>query len=293
MKVVIAAVVIAVTVGSAPTPDVGAIRDKLDAYLLSYEPQLSALVAEEQMTQRIDLVAGDSRSTSEVAFVALPGQVGWLGFRRVIEYNGKRVRDAGPPLAQLLSDGSDDQDQARLLLEQSASYNLGAPRTTNLPNLPLELLHPRHRHRFEHRLNGLARVHGVETIRLIATERSSPTIIQQPDGRDLKSTVTAWIEVATGRLVRAEVRSGSDFPTVVWVDFKPNAALGMWIPSEMREQFLARKPAVPGNSVASYSKYRRFQTSGRIVPPVSEAPSTRLPAARPTRTSGGSRPAVG
>lgn len=113
------------------TPDASTARDRLDAYLLAYEPQLSALVAAEEMTQRMEQGFGGWRVTnrrihSEVAFVALPGNAGWLGFRRVIKVNGKDVKDGGVPLGQLMAEGaSDDYDQARLLLTDSAAHNLG------------------------------------------------------------------------------------------------------------------------------------------------------------------------
>jgi hypothetical protein len=43
-------------------PEVGEVRDRLDAYLVAYEPQLSALVAEERMSQR-----DDARAVSKTA----------------------------------------------------------------------------------------------------------------------------------------------------------------------------------------------------------------------------------
>jgi hypothetical protein len=68
-------------------------RDRLDRYLLAYEPQLSTVVADELMTQRArerQWVVNHRRIESEVAFIALPGGAGWTGFRRVVEVNGRR-----------------------------------------------------------------------------------------------------------------------------------------------------------------------------------------------------------
>lgn len=264
--------------GGFQEPSTEEVRDSLDQYLRAYEPQLSALVAEEQMSQRVGPRGAfgarreNRRLVSEVSFVSLPGGVGWLGIRRVVEVNGKPLSDPGPPLAQLRSLGFSDQDQARLLLEQSAHHNLGAPRTTNLPNLPLELLHPRHRHRFAHRHDGHERIRGLNTVRLVLNERSSPTLIQRPEGGDMIALLSAWVEVGTGRLIRAGVRTADarigvlPFPNVVWVDFKDDAGLGMLVPIEMREQFFAGR-FMEGTGVAKYSKYRKFQTAARVVPP--------------------------
>src|SRR5262245_52176942 len=83
--------------------DAGAVRDRLDAYLIAYEPRLSALVADEMMTQRVEdrWVVTNRRIESEVAFIALPANAGWMGFRRVTRVNGKAVKDRGVPLPEL------------------------------------------------------------------------------------------------------------------------------------------------------------------------------------------------
>ena len=255
----------------AEPPDVDTIRDRLDGYLLAYEPQLSALVADEELFQN------DSyrRRTlvSEVAFIALPGDAGWMGFRRVVKVGTKPVKDSGPSLALLLSDGArDDFDQARLLLEQSAGHNLGAPRTINLPNLPLELLHPRHRKRFNMHIEMNEKLDGHQTVRVRFEEVMAPSIIGNPVVGDMPSTISAWVEPDTGRLRRAQVRVrdrnvvvGEPFQPTVWVNFKDDPKVGMLVPVEMREEFFVDKGRT-GIGVAKYTKYRRFQTSARIVP---------------------------
>ena len=263
-------------------PDADAVRDKLDGYLLAYEPQLSELVAEELLIQRDGPgkeaavnAAPDTKNRrliSEVAFISLPGGAGWLGFRRATNLNGKDLPDAGPPLSVLLTDeDKDDYDQARLLIAESARLNLGLPRTTNLPNLPLEFLHPRNRRRFSHRDDGTEKIRGLATTRLVFTETSSPTMIQRPEGGDMNSTVTAWVETATGRLIRAQVKTRDarigvrPFDALVWVDFKVDEKLGLLVPVEMKEEFYAGRFR-DGTGTARYTKYRKFQTSARILP---------------------------
>ena len=269
---------------SAQADDAGTIRDRLDAYLLAYEPQLSTLVAEELMIQRdapgrgaAVTAAPDTkhrRINSDVAFIGLPGESGWLGFRRVTRVNGKTIADAGPPLAVLLTDGaSDDYDQARLLLQESARHNLGSPRTTNLPNLPLEFLHPRNRHRLHQRIDAVEKIRGIETTLLVLQEHSTPTIIQRPEGGDMQSLVRAWVETKTGRLIRGEVRTRdarlgvlAAFDNVIRVDFRPDPKLGILVPYEMEEIFFAGRFR-DGTGTARYSNYRQFRTAGRVVPP--------------------------
>lgn len=266
----------------AQVDDAGAIRDRLDKYLLEYEPQLSVLVANERLTQRDGPTPEAFRQSaeptknriieSEVAFIGLPGNTGWLGFRRVLKVNGKAVKDIGTPLATLLSEGgSDDYDQARLLLRDSAQHNLGMPRTTNLPNLPLEFLHPRNRHRVHHRLDGREKIHGIETARLVFEEHSMPTIIQRPEGGDMQSLITAWVEPSTGRLIRAQVKTRDarigvlPFDAIIQVDFRLDQKLGLLVPYEMKEDFFAGRFR-EGTGTARYSNYRQFRTMTRIVP---------------------------
>lgn len=271
---------------TAQAPDAEAVRDRLDRYLLAYEPQLSSLVAEELLIQRDGPSAEaavnaapdtkNRRIVSEVAFISLPGGAGWLGFRRAVILNGKQLPDAGPSLGVLLTDDNhDDYEQARLLIAESARLNLGLPRTTNLPNLPLEFLHPRNRRRFAPRVDGTEKIRGLETTRLVLNEISSPTMIQRPEGGDMNSTITAWVETTTGRLIRAQVKTRDarigvlPFDALVWVDFKPDEKLGLLVPAEMKEEFYAGRFR-EGSGSARYTKFRRFQTTGRIVPPPSQ-----------------------
>jgi hypothetical protein len=208
------------------------------------------------------------RLTSEVAFIALPGDAGWLGFRHVRVVDGRRVDSEDASLGNALA-ASVTSNAARRLLEDSARHNLGLPRTTNLPNLPLEFLHRRNRHRFVARWDGSDRVRGRSTVRVAFIERMTPTLIRDPGGSDMWSAVKVWVEPESGRLLRAEVRSqaprGQDATHVVRVDFTIHDTLGLLVPIEMQEVFPIG-PSRKGRSVARYSNYRRFQTSARIVP---------------------------
>lgn len=271
--------VLAAVAAVVQAEDAGPIRDRLDRYLLAYEPQLSAVIADEEMTQRSrerQWVVNHRRIQSEVAFIALPGGAGWMGFRRVLRVNGKPVKDLGVPLAQLMSEGQgDDYLQARMLLGDSAAHNLGAPRTINLPNLPLELLHPRHRHRFAQEVYARENIRGSQVVVLRFDETVSPTIIQQAGDSDqlgdMKTVVWAWVESATGRLLRAQVsardvRMGTrPFVAEIRVEFKDDKNVGMLVPAEMTETFYVDRSG-SGTGTAKYSNYRKFRTAARIVP---------------------------
>lgn len=189
-----------------------------------------------------------------------------------MKVGSEAISDLSGSLNDVLPAGlQSDYAKARTMLADSARFNLGAPRTTNLPNLPLELLHPRHADRFTVRIAGKERVRGNNSTKLVFVESVAPTIIQAVDGGDMRSIVTAWVETINGRLWRADVvtrdtrEDAAAFDAVVSVDFREHEALGLLVPTAMREKFFSGLERRAWGT-ASYSNYRRFQTSARIVP---------------------------
>ena len=87
----------------------------------------------------------------------------------------------------------------------------------------------------------------------------------------MSSQVTAWIETATGRLIRAEVKTRDarigvlPFDNRILVDFRADQKLGLLVPYEMQEDFFAGRVR-EGTGTARYSNYRQFKTAARIVP---------------------------
>ncbi len=276
-------------------PDPDTVRAHLHAYLNGYERELSTLVAEEHFTQWPMRTAPQSLNgsggggasmrdltrarilRSEVAFVSLPGNAGWLGYREVREVQGKPVTRRGLPLNELLAMRSNDaRERAMALLLESARHNLGAPRTINLPSLPLELLHLRNQGRFVIERTSRDHVGDCDAMRIDFRETVRPTLIRRPEGGDMPSRIAAWVEPDTGRLCRAEVRTkdaqlGSWFEAVVRVDFHHDGVLGLTVPWKMHEVFFD-PPRGRGEGEATYDNYRRFTTMGRVVPPAAPAP---------------------
>lgn len=130
---------------AAPQPTAQDIRARLNTYLTDYEPKLSELIADERLQQR-DVPKREGppgadvfrRRTllSEVAFIALPGDAGWLGFRRVLKLDDSPVSDQLGSLNSVLASGfQDDYVKAGVMLTDSARFNLGMPRTINLPEV--------------------------------------------------------------------------------------------------------------------------------------------------------------
>lgn len=261
-------------------PALDTVIERMDAYLATYEPQLSELIADETMQQEVrgrgDFFRTDNiietrlrrRLVSEVAFIALPEDAGWLGFRHVKTVNNKPVALANASLGTSLTRSR--LDGARDLLSASAAHNLGLPRTTNLPNLPLEFLHQRNRKRLLARLDGRERLRGVDSVRLVLLERMTPTLIRNPNtDADMPAVIRAWVDPGNGRLLRAEVNMFSSLEAKkhensLRVEFVSDKAVGVYVPLEMREEFPVEGTGT-GTSIARYTNFRRFTTSARIV----------------------------
>ena|SRR5687767_8480405 len=88
---------------SAPALD--QLLDRMGAYLVEYEALLGSVVADERFEQSINATRlGGERLLleSEVAFIRLPGDSEWLGFRDVRKVNSKPVADRGASISDLL-----------------------------------------------------------------------------------------------------------------------------------------------------------------------------------------------
>ena len=108
--------------------ELGDVLERLDDYLAVYETELGAVVADEQLIQETDgrLMASKRtrRLNSEIAFVRLPGNLEWLGFRNVRVVDGKPLL-ATKTLAELLA------TRAPMRLRRQACSSTAARNTTS------------------------------------------------------------------------------------------------------------------------------------------------------------------
>jgi hypothetical protein len=271
-----------------PAPDIETLVSRLGTYLEQYEPQLSTVVAQERYRQsetrvagRTPLARGIGRVTtrtleSEVAFSRLPGNREWYGVRDVRRVNGKLVDASGLRLLDAMKAPAIDREAlVKVIVLASSAHNLGPSRTTNMPTVPLELLHPKHRARFVFRSAGTATISGTSTRELRFQEQVTPTLIQDVAGRSMRAEGSAWVDPANGRLWRVVLRLKMADPSVargetganeLRVDFAHDATLDLLVPRELREELTAQAGGqLQGR--ATYSEFRRFTTSARIIPP--------------------------
>jgi hypothetical protein len=265
-----AALVAALVLAQPDTgPSLETLLDRLSTYLLQYEQAISEVIADEEMTQDVRSMATRAeprrRLKSEMAFMRLPGDGPWIGYRVVYEVNGRSVTAQRERLQSLLNGGPGERERGVAIARESARHNVGYARTTNVPLLAFELIHPVHQSRFTFKKAGLERVKGRQLRRIDFVEHVSPTVIQTSTGYDLPSRGSLWIDENSGRVFQSEVRERDGLgSTRLLVTFVEHKGLGILVPERMLEVFVTGTGL--GDGVARYSNFRRFSTSARIVP---------------------------
>jgi len=254
-------------------------------YVAEYERSFSDLLAEETYAQRMAGLRYDERvkgwvtactvcrrtTRADLVFVRLAGEIPWASYRDVFEVDGHEVREHEQRLLKLLSKPSADaQEQARQILAASAAYNIGpVKRTVNLPTLPLLFLLPRNQERFDFRLGARRMIGTTQAVELVFRETSRPTFVRGPQDADLPAQGRFWVDAARAAVVRSEVEFdfGAEAEARVTTDYRPEPALAMWVPAEMREHFADVPRAkvktfpAPFKGVARYERFRRFTVS--------------------------------
>jgi hypothetical protein len=170
------------------------------------------------------------------------------------------VRDRDERLAKLLLNSNDDtaDERARAITEESARYNLGAvERTINNPIFALTFLRLELRSRIKFTAGKRDRA-AADDIRVVDyVEEGRPTVIAGPNGQDMPAFGRFWIEAATGRIIKAEMRvEVKQIKANLTTTFRGDTRLGIDVPAALHEEY-----DMPGGrltGVAEYSRFRRF-----------------------------------
>ena len=231
------------------------------------------------------VTTGQRRWKAELALLQLPDEasIPWLEIRDVLEVDGQALPDREARLQRLFySDPKWKVTRARDIVEESAKYNLGAARRTiNTPAIPLLILHGPNQSRFTFDKAGEAKVDGVAAWKVEFREQRRPTLFGAADTRwDMPSAGTFWIVPDTGEVLRAQLVCGAMAETKLTVTYRRHPEFGLVLPAEMTERASAVEDEwVEGR--CSYSNFRRFQTSGRLLPPKPPDASPEPPRRRP------------
>jgi hypothetical protein len=275
-----------------PDATVVALMQRVGAYVRRYGDAASVLLATEQYRQEAaersqsgldtspGLVHGmmtggtpvaSSRTvrtmTSEMALVRNPAAVGgWLGFRSVTAVDGKTVGESAQ-LQAVFAGALPDLEAARRISAESARFNVGAlTRTFNVPTSALFFFTPGNLARFAFQREGGERIDGIEPWKIAFKETSAPTLIMTAAGRDVPSSGTIWVNPADASVLRTRLSvlgyAGPSSVAIVEVAYRKQPSLDLLVPVSMREWYNAGPVRVTAE--ATYSDYKRFQTSIRI-----------------------------
>jgi hypothetical protein len=253
------------------SPTLGEVVDRLADYLTAYAASYSSTIATEHYTQTY--VSGRTRGQrileAEFGIVRLPGRE-WVGFRDVTHVDGRQIEDREGRLAKLFVNPSyQSLQQADAITKESTRFNVGPIlRTVNNPTVVLIALDARNQQRFKFSKGGEQTLKGERLWILRFTELVRPTIIQTLTGESEPMQGRAWVDPATGRLVRVEItletlsisRGTSGlirFTASIDVSFQEDPRLQLWVPATMTERYSNNGSEIAAGD-ATYTNYRRF-----------------------------------
>ena len=194
-------------------PGLDEVIGRAAAFVAVYVDELSHVLMEEDYQQTYYEDYSDapahSQLVSEFLLTRLNDDGQWVGFRDIVELNGRKLEDRGNRLAALFTDGgASAMAQVRRITEESARYNLGATRRTfNVPTYSLFFLHPTNvdRFRFERMLTGRAGCAGVETAWDVSfQEVGFPTIARGFQNISLPASGRFCLDPESGRVLETE-----------------------------------------------------------------------------------------
>ncbi len=271
------------TAAAAPGPDEPSLKTVLSraaAYTTDYHQRFTVLVAEEHYVQRVgpQRTANDppqpgaeQERTLRSDYIILPDFAGtnsWLGVREVLEVDGEEVTTDRARLGALLEDTSrSPTSRVRELSDLQAKYNIGdLYRTINVPTLPLVFLLPDRQPRFRFKHTGTTSQGDTPVWVVSYEERDRPTIVRTPEGRDVTSSGSFWIDPASGAVLRTELRAGQvpgqPLHTIIVVGYSFNSRFQMLLPEDMNELYLTGRTRIEGHAL--YTNYRRWEAEVRI-----------------------------
>ena len=261
----LAAVALASTgaVAARPAQDVplADLLARMGQYVETFERDLATVVSEEVYEQAIaeqgPLPAAARRLKSEV-LLTKTGEMGWVAFRDVTEVDGKLLTDRADRLLQLfLKPTGDVRAQISRIMDESAKYNLGwIRRTINVPTMVLQFAKPGEQRQSQFRRGSRSPIGDLQAREIRFTERAMPRVIRTPD--DAAASGSFWVDEATGRILRTELRVSTGSTTsVIGVSYSHQPKLDMWLPVLMSERYTTpRQPTITGRAI--YSNFRRF-----------------------------------
>jgi hypothetical protein len=266
---------------------------RIAQYVQKFEQDFAIVISDEHYEQkdvlRIDLGRSTSlvrRIGSEMLFAWVPERQSWLTVRNVLMVDGAAVPDSKGRLdAAFALPEPARLGRLRRLRDEGARFNVGRIyRNFNDPTLVLQFLDAENQSRFAFTVVGAEKANGIDAWKMSFVERSTPTLLQT-NTSDLLSSGLVWVGRSDGTVVRTKLALKDAIANTtadLLVDYGRNPKLGMFVPIRMAETYVQQRLAnlaasgVPSRlgvtterieCVATYSNFRRFEASGRLVVP--------------------------
>lgn len=264
MRAILPAILVVVTLcagalGHAQDAGVADLVSRTSHYVEEYQKQLSAVVCEERQTQRIIKSDGKTGKKRELVSDLLMVRTGdaTQTFRDVITVDAKPVRNRQERLRKLfLGPPPGRQQQAKAIAQESARYNIGFDRGLDTLMLPLAILEAKNTpgFRFERIADGLT-----------FDEFQTPSMvgyIRRGRRLDMHLHGGLTVESSTGRLSGARLVADNPlFVLTVDVRYAEDAAAGLLVPIDSREDYRTPDSKDRLEVSSTYSNFRRFQVS--------------------------------
>jgi hypothetical protein len=281
-------------------PTLSDLLARVGLYVAGFQRDFATVISDETYTQRerrVVTTGNRSRTItasrtiqSETLFLWVEEDREWLTARNVLKVDRKRVADSRTRLEDLLKDPAPGVlGRVRRLRDESARFNIGGIlRNSGDPTLALQVVDRHHQPRFEFRLDNAETVGTILGWKISFAERALPTMIKV-DGHDAPATGAVWV-TASGIILRTRLDLEDAFSHIklsLTVTHGRDGKLAGWVPARMDETYVQEMgqvtapspvtdaiPArplvvVPFNKVitclATYTNYRRFETSARLV----------------------------
>ncbi len=199
-----------------------------------------------------------------------PATRDWMAIRDVVAVDDALLRER-PDLREALA-ALPAREVAAKFKEYNSRFNIGRTfRNFNEPTLSLLVLDEQHRHRFSFDRKRVERDGGTTLVTLAFTEKESPTLIFDLNRGRVFSRGELVIEAETGRVRRGVLSAKiGELSLELMTDYAPDERLAMWVPVTLREHYERGTRSRSGSEYerirceASYTNYRRFETSVRI-----------------------------
>ncbi len=211
---------------------------------------------------------------SDVFFYRPEAEGPAMTVRTVRQVDGREIGTAAMRIDEALALPPGLRTQKlRALADAGALYNLGnLQRNFNEPTVALTFAADDYQPRFRFSLEGAEEEDGQTLQRVAYSEVERPTIIR--DGRsggDVRASGRLWTTNA-GIVMRTELHLAKrDVAATIRVAYRTEPRLGIMVPATMDESYRFRDRSIDQfifvTAHASYSEYRRFETSARIVAP--------------------------